>query len=115
MQQRPAGAVDQGGGFVEFKFAYVTFAQVELDSLLSCAPSCLREHPPRRVDPDHKPARCLSDRDRNAPGTKGKLDQWPVGLEGKPDVERNVCAVAGRRLRVSARPRVVPTRHRNST
>ena len=37
MQQRPAGAVDQGRGFLELKFPYVTLAQVELDSLLSCA------------------------------------------------------------------------------
>jgi hypothetical protein len=114
MQQGPAGAVDQGRGFLEFKFPYVTFAQVELDSLLSRAQPCLREHPPRRVNPDHKPARCLSDRDRNSPGTNGKLDQWPVSLKGKPDVERNVSADASRRLRVSVRPSVVPTRHRNT-
>ena len=80
----------------------------------SRAQPCLREHPPRRVNPDHKPARCLSDRDRNSPGTNGKLDQWPVSLKGKPDVERNVSADATRRLRVSVRPSVVPTRHRNT-
>ena len=55
MQQRPAGAVDQGRGLPEFKFSYVTFAQVELDSLFSRALPCLREHPRRRVNPDHKP------------------------------------------------------------
>ena len=114
MQQRPAGAVDQGRGFLEFKFSYVTFAQVELDSLLSRAQPCLGEHPPRRVNPHHKPARCLSDGNRNSRGADGKLDQWPVSLKGKPDVERNVAAEAGRRLRVSVRPRVVPTRHRNN-
>src|SRR6266850_5387211 len=114
MQQRPPGAVDQGRGFLEFKFPYVTFAQVELDPLLSRAQPCLREHPPRRVNPDHKPARCLSDRDRNSPGTNRKLDQWPVSLKGKPDVERNVSTDASRRLRVSVRPSVVPTRHRNT-
>jgi hypothetical protein len=111
MQQRPAGAVDQGRGLLEFKFTYVTFAQVELDSLLSRAESCLREHAPRRVNPHYKPARCLSDRDRNAPGTNRKLDQWPLSLERKPDVERNVGADASRQLPVSVRPGVVPTRH----
>ena len=111
MQQRPAGAVDQRRGFLEFELPYVAFAQVELDSLLSRAQSCLREHPARRVNPDHKPARCLSDRNRNSPGTNGKLDQWPVSLTGKPDVERNVSAVAIRRRRISIRPGVVPARH----
>jgi hypothetical protein len=74
MQQRPPRAVDQGRGFLEFKFPHVTFAQVELDSLLSRVKPCLREHPPRRVNPDHKPARCLSDGDRNSSSTNGKLD-----------------------------------------
>src|SRR4029077_1395154 len=64
---------------------------------------------------DHTPARCLSDRDRNSPGANGKLDQWPVSLTGKPDVERNVSAVASRRLRVSVRPSVVPVRHGRRT
>jgi hypothetical protein len=75
MQQRPPGAVDQGRRFVDFKLSYVTFAQVELDSLLSRAHSSLREHLRRRVNPDHTPARCLSNRDRNAPVTNRKLDQ----------------------------------------
>jgi hypothetical protein len=75
MQQRPPGAVDQGRRFVDFKLSYVTFAQVELDSLLSRAQSSLREHRRRRVNPDHTPARCLSNRDRNAPVTNRKLDQ----------------------------------------
>jgi hypothetical protein len=96
MQQRPAGAVDQGRGFLELKFPYVTFAQVELDSLLRRAQPCLGEHPPRRANPDHKPARCPGDGDRNSPGANGKLDQWPVSLKGKPDVERNVSAHACR-------------------
>ena len=114
MQQRAAGAVDQGRGFLEFKLPYVTFAQVELDSLLSRPQPCLRDHAPRRVNPDHKLARCLSDRDRNSPGTNGKLDEWPVSLKGKPDVERNVSAGPVRRLRVSVRTGVVPTLHRQT-
>jgi len=92
MQQRPAGAVDQGRRLLEFKFPDVTFAQVELDSLLNRAQPCLREHPPRRVNSDHKPARCQSDRDRNSPSANGKLDQWPVSLKGKPDVEGDVSS-----------------------
>src|SRR3954451_15306034 len=108
MQQRPAGAVDQGRGFLELEFPYVTFAQVELESRLRRAQPRLREHPPRRVDPDHASTRCPSDGNRDAPGADGKLDQWPVGLEGEPDIERNVRAVAGRRLRVLLRPSVVP-------
>ena len=51
MQQRPAGAVDQGRRFLEFKFSYVTFAEVEFDSLLSRAQTCLCEHRRRRVNP----------------------------------------------------------------
>src|SRR3954447_25965391 len=75
MQQRPPGAVDQGRRFLDFEFPYVSFAQVELDSLLSCARSSLLEHRRRRVDADHRPARCPSNRERNAPGAYGKLDQ----------------------------------------
>ena len=111
MQQRPAGAVDQGCRFLDFKLPYVTFAQVELDSLLDCALSSLREHCRGRVDPDHTSACCLCDRDRNAPGTNGKLDHWPVGLTGKRDIERDVSSDVSRPLVVSIRPSVVPARH----
>src|ERR687896_1125259 len=111
MQQRPPGAVDQGRRFLGLKLPYVTFAQVELDSLLNRAHSSLREHRRRRVNPDHAPARSLSNRDRNAPGTNGKLDQWPVSITGKPDVERDVSSDAGRPIVVSVRPGVVPARH----
>jgi hypothetical protein len=58
-----------------FQAPYISFAQVELDSLFNCAHSSLREHRRRRVNPDHAPARCLSNRDRNAPVTNRKLDQ----------------------------------------
>ena len=75
MQQRPPRAVDQGRRLLDFKLPYVSFAQVELDSLLNRAHSSLREHRRRRVNPDHTPARCLSNRDRNAPVTNRKLDQ----------------------------------------
>ena len=75
MQQRPPWAVDQGRRFIDFKLSYISFAQVKLDSLLVRAQSSLREHRRRRVNPDHTPARCLSNRDRNAPGTNRKLDQ----------------------------------------
>jgi hypothetical protein len=75
MQQRPPGAVDQGRRFLDFKLPYISFAQVELDSLFSCAHSSLLEHRRRRVNPNHTPARCLSNRDRNAPVTNRKLDQ----------------------------------------
>src|SRR2546429_5248908 len=86
MQQRPRRAVDQGGRLLDFKLPYVSFTQVELDSLLNCAYPSLREHRRRRVDPYYSPARCLSNRDRNAPGANCKLDQRPVSLKGKPDV-----------------------------
>src|SRR5918999_1526084 len=111
MQQRPAGAVDQGRRFLDFKLPYVPFAQVEFDSLLNRAHSSLREHRPRRINPDHAPARSLSNRDRNASRTNGKLDQWPVSLTGKPDVERDVSSDASRPLVISVRPGVVPARH----
>src|SRR5438477_11562220 len=75
MQQRPPGAVDQGRRFLDFKLPYVSFTQVELDSLLKRAHSSLLEHRRRRVNPDHTPARCPSNRDRNAPVTNRKLDQ----------------------------------------
>jgi hypothetical protein len=75
MQQGPPWAVDQGRRFVDFKLSYISFAQVELDSLLDRAQSSLSEHRRRRVNPDHTPPRCLSNRDRNAPGTNRKLDQ----------------------------------------
>ena len=61
--------------FLDFKLPYVSFAQVERDSRLKRALSRLCEHRRRRVDPDHTPARCLSNRDRNAPVTNRKLDQ----------------------------------------
>src|ERR671937_1444938 len=114
MQQRPPGAVDQGRRFLDFKLPYVCCAQVELDSLLKRTHSSLLEHRRRRVNPDHTPARCLSNRDRNAPVTNRKLDQWPVSLTGKPDVERDVSSHASRPLRVSVRPGVVPARHGNT-
>ena len=114
MQQRPPRAVDQGCRLLDFKLPYVSLMQVELNSLLNRAHSSLREHRRRRVNPCYTPARCLSNRDRNSPSTNGKLDQWPVSLKRKPDVERNVSANAGRRLRVSIRPSVVPTRHANT-
>ena len=111
MQQRSAGAVDQGRRFVDFKLSYVSFAQVELDSLLSCAQSSLREHRRRRVNPDYTPARCPSNRDRNAPGTNRKLYQQPFSLTGKPDVERDISSGASGPVPVSVRPAVVPARH----
>src|SRR5919202_836213 len=114
MQQRPPRAVDQGRRFLDFKFPYVCYAQVEVDSLLERAHSSLLEHRRRRVNPDHTPARCLSNRDRHAPVTNRKLDQWPVSLTGKPDVERDVSSDASRPLRVSVRPGVVPARHGNT-
>src|SRR5215203_3427081 len=114
MQQRPAGAVDQGRGFFEFKLPDVTFAQVELDSLVNCAHSSLRKHRRRRVNPDYTPARCLSNRDRNAAGANCKLDQWPVSLTGKPDIERDVSSDARGPVPVSVRPGVVPARHEQS-
>src|SRR4051794_30654476 len=112
MQQRPPWAIDQCSRFVELELSYVSLAQVEVHSLLGRAQSSLREHSRRRVDPDDAPARCLRDRNRNAPGTDRKLDQWPVGLTRKTDVERNVTTTAAsRRLRISICPRVVPARH----
>ena len=51
MQQRPPRAVDQGRRLLDFKLPYVSFTQVELDSLLNCAHSSLREHRRRRVNP----------------------------------------------------------------
>src|ERR671934_2681013 len=114
MQQRPPGAVDQGRRLLDFKLPYVSFAQVEVDSLLNCAHSSLREHRRRRVNPYYTPARCLSNRDCNAPGANCKLDQWPVSITGKPDVERDVGSdVSGRPVRVSVRQGLVPTRHGN--
>src|SRR5918911_1078613 len=75
MQQRPPGAVDQGRRFLDFKLPYVCCAQVELDSLLERAHSSLLEHRRRRVNPDHTPARRLSNRNRDAPVPNRKLDQ----------------------------------------
>ena len=90
MQQGPARAVDQGRRFIELQFPYVSVAEVELDSRLGRTLSRLGEHARRRVDPEHTPARCLGDGDRDAPGPNRKLDQWPVGITGKPDIERDV-------------------------
>src|SRR2546421_12442764 len=71
----------------------------------------LREHRRRRVNPYYTPARCVSNRDRNAPGANCKLDQWPVSITGKPDVERDVGSEARGPVLVSVRPGVVPARH----
>ena len=115
MQQGSPRAVDQGRRLLDFKLPYVSFTQVELDSLLNCAHSSLREHRRRRVNPDYTPARCLSNWDRNTPGANSKLDQWPVSITGKPDVERDVSSDAsGRPLPVSVRQGVVPARHGNT-
>src|SRR5689334_17646306 len=92
MQQRPAGAVDQGSRLLEFELPHVSFTQVELDPLLDSARSSLREHRPGRVDPDDTPARRLSNRDRDPPRANADLDQRPVSIAGKPDVERDVWA-----------------------
>src|SRR3954454_18420552 len=73
VQQRPARAIDQGRRFINFEISYVSFTQVELDSLLGRAQSSLREHSRRRVDPDHTPARRLRDRNGNAAGTAREL------------------------------------------
>jgi hypothetical protein len=104
-------AVDQGRRFLEVELPYVSFTQVEVDARLNCAFSRLREHRGRSVDPDHAPARCSSNRDRNASCTNRKLDQGPVGIARKPDVERDVSSGAGRPLVVSIGPGVVPARH----
>src|SRR5205085_10336340 len=48
---------------------------------------------------------------RNAPVANCKLDQWPVSITGKPDVERDVSSDAGGPVPVSVRPSVVPARH----
>jgi len=93
---------------------YVTFAQVEFDALLNRARSSLREHRPRRVNPYDAPARCLSHRDRNPPATNRKLDNRPVGLTGKLDVERDVSSDACRPVVVSVSPGVVPARHHDA-
>src|SRR5947208_171683 len=115
MQQRPPRAVDQGRRLLDFKLPYVSFTQVELDSLLNCAHSSLRDHRRRRVNPYYTPARCVSNRHRNAPGANCKLDQWPVSITGKPDVERDVSSDAsGRPVPVSVRQDVVPARHGNT-
>ncbi len=114
MQQRPPRAVDQGRRLLDFKLPYVSFTQVELDSLLNCAHSSLREHRRRRVNPYYTPARCLSNRDRNAPGANCKLNQWPVSITGKPDVERHVSTDARGQVPVSVHPGVVPARHGNN-
>src|SRR5919108_742343 len=115
MQERTPGAVDQGRRLLEVELPHVSFTQVELDSLLNCAHSSLREHRRRSVDPYYAPARCLSNRDRNAPGANRKLDQWPVSITGKPDVERDVrCDAGGRPVHVSVRQGVVPARHGNT-
>jgi len=114
MQQRPPRAVDQGRRLLDFKLPYVSFTQVELDSLLNCAHSSLREHRRRRVNPYYTPARCLSNRDRNAPVANCKLDQWPASITGKPDVERDVSSDASGPVPVSVRPGVVPARHGNT-
>src|SRR5688572_17545325 len=114
MQQRPSGVIDQGCWFLDFKLPYVSFTQVELDSLLNCAHSSLREHRRRRVNSYYMLVRCLSNRDRNVPGANRKLDQWSVSITGKPDVERDVSSDAsGRPVSVSVRQGVVPARHGN--
>src|SRR6476646_10572000 len=114
MQKRPAWAVDQGRRLLDLELPDVSFTQVELDSLLNCAHSSLREHRRRRVDPDDTPARCLSNRDRNAPGANCKLDQRPISVTGKPHVERNVRTEASGPVPVSVRQGVVPARHGNN-
>ena len=111
MQQRPPRTVDQGRRLVDSKLSHVSFTQVELDSLLNCTQSSLGEQRRRRVDPYYTPARCLSNRDRDAPGANRKLDQWPVGITGKPDVERDVTSDASGPVPVSVRPGLVPARH----
>jgi len=70
MQQRPPRAVDQGRRLLDLKLPDVSFT------------------------PYYTPARCLGNRDRNAPGANGKLDHWPVTITGKPDVERDVSSDA---------------------
>jgi hypothetical protein len=92
MQQRPPGAVDQGRRLLELKLPYVSFTEVELDSFLDCAQSSLREHRRRRVDPYYLPPGCPSNGDRNAPGANRKLNQWPVSVTGKPNVEEDVSS-----------------------
>jgi hypothetical protein len=115
MQQGPPRAVDQVRRLLDCELPDVSFTEVELDSLLTCARTSLREHRRRRVDPDYTPARCRSNRDRNPPAPDRKLDQGPVGLTGKLHVERDVSVDTGRPLRVSVRPGVVPARQGNQS
>ena len=114
MQESPPGEVDQGRRLLDLELPYVSFTQVELDSRLDCAHSSLREHRRRRVDPHYTPARCLGNRDRNAPGANCKLDQSPVSITGKPHVERDVSSEAREPVPVSVRPGVVEARHGNT-
>src|SRR3954452_23008294 len=114
MQQRPPGAVDQGRRLLDFKVSYVSSTQVELDSLPERTHPSLREHLRRRVNACYTSARCLSNRDRNAPVANCELDEWPVCITGKPDVERDVTSDAGGPVSVSVRPAVVPARHGNT-
>jgi len=62
-----------------------------------------------RVNPYYTPARCLSNRGRNAPVANCKLDQWPVSITGKPDLERDVSSEASGPV-VLVRPGVVEAR-----
>lgn len=111
MQQGPAGAVDQGGRIIELELPHVSFAQVKFDPLLRCADSSLREHRGRSVDPNDALARCLGDLDRDPSIPNRELDQWPVSIMGKPDVERDVSSDSLGPGRVPVRPGVVPVRH----
>src|SRR5688572_26458588 len=82
-------------------------------------PPQLRALEPARASPAKsqsllQPARCLSNRDRNTPGANCKLDQWPVSITGKPDVERDVTSDASGPVPVSVRQGVVPARHGNT-
>ena len=69
MQQRPSRAVDQGRRLLEFKLLYVSFTQVELDSLLNCAHSSLREH---RRELASRNGRALHDWSSSYPHLRGQ-------------------------------------------
>ena len=75
--------------------AHVALVKLELDARRARPVVGNGEHRRRGVDPDHAPLGPLRNRDRDAAGPDGELDDRPVRFAGKIDVEVDVVRHVG--------------------
>ena len=120
---RPRGEVEEGavraddevGGRFEIEVAHVALAQLERNASRGRMLASEREHRGGEVDPDDVLSGALHDRNRDAPGAGGELDDRAVRLAGELDVELDVVGHVGRPRVVDGREALVAAHHSDSS